>query len=215
MREKIIIIGAGGHARSVIDIVKENDEFELEGCIDNMYPNLKSINGMPEIPVIGNDNNIEEFFKRGIKHFFVAIGDNSLRNKLFDKMINMGYEPVNIISNTARISKKSYIGNGVCIMHGAVINVNSKIEDNVIINTNSSIDHDCLIEKGVHIAPGASISGYVNIGEGTLIGTGTSIIDKISIGKWSVIGGGSVVVNDIESNVVAYGVPARIVNKEK
>jgi len=205
--DKLIIIGAGGHARSVVDIALQNADYEIVGCID---PAPGEVLGKP---VIGSDNDLEAFFTRGIRLIFVAIGSNSLRHKLFNHALSVGFEPVNVISRYAAISPHAHLGKGICIMAGAVINVNTVIDDNSIINTRCSIDHDCHIGKSSHIAPGVTLSGTVKSGEGVHIGTGASVIDGITIGDWAYVGGGAVVVKDIPSGVMAYGVPARVIRE--
>jgi UDP-perosamine 4-acetyltransferase len=205
--EKLIILGAGGHARSVMDILLQNNDFEIIGCID------PSSSEVLDQPVIGNDNDLEALYLRGIKKIFVAIGDNHLRDRLFKKVESIGFQPINVISRHAMISPRANLGKGICIMAGAVINVNTVIEDNTIINTHCSIDHDCDIGRSAHIAPGVALSGTVKIGTGVQVGTGASVIDGITIGDWAFIGGGAAVVSDIPEGVLAYGVPARIIRK--
>lgn len=206
---KVIICGAGGHARSVLDIALKIKEIDVIGCIDTLFPKVVQVPLMSDIPVIGTDEDLPNFYEQGIRHIFFAIGDNGLRKKLYTRAIEIGFEPVNIISQFAIISPRAKLGKGICIMPGAIINVNTVIGDNCIINTRCSIDHDCNVGANCHIAPGVAISGYVTIGEGAHIGTGSSVIDKINIGSWSYIGGGSAVVKDINNNMLAYGVPAR------
>lgn len=212
---KLIVVGAGGHARSVLDIALQNGNFSEVVCLDSAYPKKKQVEGLEEIQIIGTDSDLEPLYHQGYRNIFVALGDNKLRHKLFYRVCSIGYEPVNIISCYAVISPKVKLGKGICIMAGAVINVNTTIEDNCIINTHSSIDHDCYISESCHIAPGVTFSGNVNVGEGTWIGTGTSAIDNISIGSWSFVGAGSVIVNDLESSTLYYGVPAKKVKSFK
>lgn len=212
-REKLIVIGAGGHARSVIDIILQNGNYDIVGCVDSVYPDVVELPGMKEIPIIGNDDNLEELYSSGIKNIFIAIGNNSLRAKLYKKSINIGFNSVTIISKNAVVSPKAVIGKGTCVMPGAVINVNCCIGDNCIVNTNCSLDHDCLVRNHCHIAPGAAISGTVVLGEFVQIGTGASVIDAMTIGSGSFVGAGSVVVKNIPERVLVYGVPAKIIRK--
>ncbi len=204
---KLIFLGAGGHARSVMDIALQNGDYGIVGCIDPSPGEVLSV------PVIGTDNDLENVFAQGIRHIFVAIGDNRLRHKLFNRILEIGFDPVNIISRHTIISPRAHLGKGICVMAGVVINVNTVIEDNCIINTHCSIDHDCNIGKSSHIAPGVAMSGTVKIGEGVHIGTGASVIDRITIGEWSYVGGGAAVVKNIPSRVMAYGVPARVIRQ--
>ncbi|MCQ4726147.1 acetyltransferase [Anaerotignum faecicola] len=189
-KEKLIVVGAGGHARSVIDIILQNNEYDLIGCIDKSYGTANTVSGMDDIPIIGNDDMLEEFFISGVKNIFVAIGENKLRDKIFKKVSDIGFNAVNVISRRAYISERAKLKKGICVMAGACINVNTVIEDNCIINTNSSIDHDCRIGRSVHIAPGAAISGTVSIGDYTHIGTGVNVIDNVVVGINTFVGGG-------------------------
>jgi UDP-perosamine 4-acetyltransferase len=205
--EKLIILGTGGHARSVMDILLQNADFDIVGCIG---PESSEVLGQP---VIGNDNDLRHIFSKGIWNIFVAIGDNHLRNMLFQKVTSIGFRPINVVSQFAMISPRVELGVGICIMAGAVINVATTIRDNCIINTRCSIDHNCSIGRSSHIAPGVTLSGTVRIGEGVHIGTGSCVIDGITIGDWAYIGGGATVVKDIPAGVLAYGVPAKIIRK--
>ena len=209
MSNNLLVIGAGGHARSVLDIVLQNGVYSKIACLDSSWPNLKHVEGIEEVPVIGTDSDMESFYYSGFRHIFIALGNNKLRHKLFRQAVSFGYEPVNIISRYSIISPRVQIGKGICIMAGAVININTVIENNCIINTRCSIDHDCYIMESCHIAPGVTLSGYVKVGEGAWIGTGTSVIDKISIGEWSFVGSGAVVIESLEPNTLYYGVPAK------
>lgn len=206
----MIIVGAGGHARSVLDILIENDEYDILGCLDPVYSEEKQILCMEGINVIGTDEDMKRFFDSGCRHIFIAIGNPKIRKRLYEKAVAMGYKPVNAISQYARISRYARIGFGNCVMAGAVINVNCRIGNACIINTNSSLDHDCRVSDYVHVAPGVAVSGTTTIGEGTHIGTNAAVIDGITIGQWSYIGAGAAVVKDIPDSVMAYGVPARI-----
>lgn len=209
MKNKVVIIGAGGHARSVIDIILQNKQYEVAGCIDDPEKYGGFLEGIPGIPILGDDAVLEKVYASGIKYAFVAIGNNATRKKLFDQIIETGFTLINVVSNYAHISPFAHIGRGTCVMAGAIINVNADIGDNCIINTNCSIDHDCIVESHCHIAPGVAMSGTVHVGELTQIGTGASIIDKISIGAGSFVGAGAVVVDNIEDGILAHGIPAK------
>lgn len=215
MKDKAIIIGAGGHARSIADILFQNNEYEIVGCIDRLFGVQDYVEGFPEIPIIGNDNMISEVYNKGVGCAIVALGNNRLRKKLYNNILSIGYKPINAISKYAHISSRAVVGQGVCVMAGASINVNARIGNNCIINTNCSIDHDCDVQDHCHIAPGVAMSGTVFVGELTQIGTGACVIDGINIGKQSFVGAGSVVVNDIPNGVLAYGVPARIIKNNE
>ncbi len=206
MKNDLIIIGAGGHAKVIIDILKKNKDYNVLGCIDKEKDKL-----IIDVPVIGDDNDLAKLYSKGVKYAFVALGSNKVRKKLSEDLLKIGYELINVISKDSIVSDNVKLGKGIAIMPGAIINIESTIEDGAIVNTGATVDHDCLIGPYVHIAPGCNIAGCVKVGEGSFLGVGSCVIDRISIGDWVTIGGGAAVVNDIESNCTVVGVPARII----
>lgn len=215
MKPKLLVVGAGGHARSVLDIALQNAEYELVGVIDPLYGTQTHMTSMENIPIIGTDAMLPDFLRQGISHIFIAIGENGLRKKLYEKAVAMGFHCINLVSQYAVLSKSVKLGHGVCVMAGAVLNVNTVIGDNSIINTNCSIDHDCTVGNHCHIAPGVAVSGTVSIGDSVQIGTGACVIDGIQIEENSFIGAGAAVVTRIPANVLAVGVPAKVIKKRK
>lgn len=215
MKEKLIILGAGGHARSVLDILLSQGEFDVVGCVAATSDGCRTVPGMASVPILGNDSILRDLYAAGIQRIFIALGDNRLRAERFAFVRSIGFQPVNIISAYAYVSKTVRLGTGICVMPGAVLNVNTTVGDNTIINTRCSVDHDCVIGSSVHLAPGTTLSGTVRVGDGTQIGTGACVIDGITIGEWSLIGAGSAVVRDIGSHTVAYGVPAKKIRNHK
>ncbi len=213
MMEDIILIGGGGHCKSVIDSISKSKEYNIIGILDLHDKVGDEILG---IKVIGTDDKLEYYYKSGIKNAFLtvgSIGDTRLRRKLYSMTLNIGYSFPNVIDNTAIVSDKVKIGHGNFIGKGVIINASTKIENNCIINTGAIIEHDCHIESFCHIAPGTTISGNVVIGENTHIGANSTIIQNIEIGRDSVIGAGSVVIRNIGNNIKAYGNPCKEVKK--
>ena len=204
---KIVVIGAGGHARSVCDILLSLGEHEIIGLID---PSAQV--GFFDIPVLGDDNLLVSIINENrAEGAFVALGSNKVRKKMMQKVVDLGYKVVSVISPYSVVSRFASIGNGTVVMPGAIINANSTIGQGCIINTNSSIDHDDMVCDYCHIAPGATICGAVSIGESTFIGAGARIIDKINIGSNVMLGAGAVAISDIPSCCTAVGIPARII----
>lgn len=207
--EDIILIGGGGHCKSVIDSIYKLRKYNIVGILDLVNKVGSEVNG---VKVIGTDDKLEYYYKNGVKNAFLtvgSIGDTQLRKKLYSILMNIGYKFPNIIDNTAILGEKVEMGHGNFIGKGTIINTGTKIYNNCIINTGTIIEHDCKIESFCHIAPGTTISGNVNIGEDTHIGTNSTIIQDIKIGKNTIIGAGSVVVRNIVSNVKAYGNPCK------
>ncbi|WP_251555325.1 acetyltransferase [Neobacillus muris] len=205
MKEQVVIVGNGGHAKVIIDLLNSSSQFEIIGCTSSSSKGTYTAG----VPIIGDDTILPQLFDQGIKHAFIAIGDNQIRKKLFEKLKQLHFEFVNAISPFSYIAPSVSLGTGIAVMPGAVINTDSKIKDNVIINTGSTIDHDNVIEEHAHIAPGSHLAGHVTVGEGAFIGTGTKIIPEITIGQWSIAGAGSVIIRNVESHTKVAGVPAK------
>lgn len=208
MESKVVMLGAGGHARSVMDIALTECGYEFAGCLSG--GGERDVLG---VPVIGGDELLERLYADGVRKFFVALGDNQLRKKLFDRCIGLGMEPVNIVSRSAQVSGFAKLGRGVCVLRGAVAHTNVVLGDNCIVNTKASLDHDCVVGSHCHISVGVSICGGVLVGEGTLVAPGAVVRDGVAIGAGSVVGMGAVVTKDIPAGVVAYGVPAKVVQE--
>lgn len=210
--EKIIIVGAGGHARVICDILHHHiyKNIEVVAFIDNVVPTEKE--EIMGLPVLGDHSLIPEMIdNEEIKGFIVGVGDNRLRTQYFSDLKNFGLEPINAVHSTAHIASDAKIGAGIVIGAGAIIATESKIEDNSIINTGVIVEHEDVIEKNVHIAPGSIIAGRVKIEEGTFIGAGSIVKDYCTIGKKVIVGAGSVVIENLPDNVVVVGVPAKII----
>src|SRR4030066_1795075 len=206
---KVVIVGSGGHAKVIMDILSSSKDYELVGCTSADLT-LREVMG---IPVLGDDSILPQLFAEGIKYAFVAIGDNRKREEFSNYVTRAGFELINAISLYSYISYTVKLGKGIAIMPGAVINACAVIQNNAIINTGATIDHDCLIGAGCHIAPGCHIAGNVRIGQGSFFGVGCKVIPKITIGEWSIIGAGAVVVNDLPGYSLALGAPAKVVKK--
>lgn len=204
--EKVVILGASGHARSVADIIIQNSEYEIIGLVAN-----SNESGFWGIPVIGDDSCLEILHKQGVNFAFVAIGQNKIRKMLSSKLIKMGYHLINAISKDAIISPHAKLGCGVAVMPGAILNAEANIGDGCIINTNASIDHDDIVGAYTHIAPGCAISGSTRIGEGCFLGTGTRVIDSIIIEDNVTVGAGSVVIRNIKKDSKVVGVPTHYI----
>lgn len=213
MNKKILLVGGGGHCKSVLDSLIELEQFSEIGIIDKKENIGKKILG---VPIIGCDDDLPEFFTHGYKYAFVtigSIGNPKLRIKLFNKLNEIGFKIPNIIDHSAVVSRHVKIETGIFVGKNAIINAGSNIKNGVIINTSAIIEHDCVISEFVHIAPGGVLSGEVRIGDNTHVGANSVVKQQLKIGSDSIIGIGSVVLKDIEDNIVAYGNPCKGVRK--
>ena len=186
---KIILIGGGGHCKSVIDVIEQEARFEIAGIIDKPELLGTKILGYP---VIGNDSDIEILAKK-YKYALVTVGQIKsplLRIKLFDLAAKAGFTLPSIVSPLAHASKHSKIGNGTVVMHHAIINANVSIGNNCIINSKALIEHDCSISNN-HISTNATINGEVKIGSKCFIGSNVTVKDNTTIEENSFIKAGT------------------------
>lgn len=206
MKKNVILIGAGGYSKSVLDSLN-TAEYQMFAFIDERK-DLKEHLGFP---VIGNDfcdiNNKNDYV------YFVSIGNNERRKIWFDKLIENKLEIINVIDETAIISKKAEIGIGCFVGKMAIINSCSSIGDNTIINTKSLIEHGCTVGDHVNISTGSIINGDVIVGNGSTLYSGTVVIGQKRVGSWTITGAGTIVTKDLPDNVLAVGVPAKIVKR--
>lgn len=210
----VIGLGAGGHAKVVIEILNQYNGYEISGLLD-ANPDLWGEKVMG-ISVLGDDNYLNSLYDRGIRHAFIGIGstgDTSIRRQLFEKAQERGFEIISAIHPQSTISPSAELGRGATIMPGAIINSFAKLGDNVIVNSGAIVEHDCTIGNHVHIATGAVIASTVEIGEGSHIGAGSTIRQSITIGHGVIVGAGSAVVTDISDDLVVGGIPAKILRE--
>ncbi len=210
---KILIIGAGGHGRVILDILSHLYSFEVMGFLDD-DPGVKGkyIDGKP---VLGSTaDSIKVRSQSGADSAVIAIGNNAIRAAIFERFENEGFEMPFIIHPQAIISRNAKMGNGVIIMPGVTVNTGARIGRNVCINTGATVDHDCVIDDHAHIYPGANLAGGVHIGRLSYVGTNAAINPYISIGENSFIGSGAAVVEDMPADVVAVGVPAKVIKNK-
>jgi UDP-perosamine 4-acetyltransferase len=206
--ESVVVIGTGGHAKVVIELIRAEGKYRITGCTGLTAGGFV----LDDVPILGTDSALPAVLARGVKKAFVAIGDNRLRVVLLAQVLEIGFELINAISPHAVISPSATLGKGIAIMAGAVINASAQIRDGVIINTNASVDHDCYLSEGVHVGPGSALAGNIEIGRESFLGAGTCVVPGIRIGSRAIIGAGAVVIRDIPDEVTAVGVPARVVS---
>ncbi len=210
MNEKgIILLGGGGHAKVLIDLIKTSTKYALQGILD---PQLKAGSSIAGVSVLGKDTLLEELYKDGAMMACMGIGSiraNTNRKNLFIKAKEIGYTFPNLIHNSSVVSEEAVISEGVQIMAGAILQAGSQAGENTIINTRAIIEHDCIIGKHAHICSGTVLSGGCIVDEGAFIGAGATVKQGIRIGRGCVIGAGSVVVDNVPDRVTVKGVPAK------
>ena len=214
--KKIVIIGArkDGHAKVVLEIILAEKKYKVVGFIDDdLYnKNIKIRN----IPVVGRTEQLHELKKKyRLYGGIAAIGNNSIRRNLAEKIKTTGLNLINAIHPTVHIDSDVIYGEGNYFGQGVIIITGTKIGNCVNIHTGATIDHDNTIEDGANIGPGSHTAGRVKICRDAFIGTGTSVIPDIIIGEGTIVGAGSVIIRNIAPFTKVVGNPARIIGKSK
>lgn len=200
----IIVIGAGGHAKVVIDALQCAGETVLGVTISNDDEALRHV---LDVPVLGKDVVIEEHDAKQIR-LANGVGGKG-REQVFKNMKRRGYQFCQVIHPSAVIAKSSRFGEGVQVMAGAVIQPMVTVGDNSLINSGASVDHDCIISDHVHIAPGCALCGEVRVGDRCHIGAGSTVIEGLTIEPDVFVAAGATVCEHMPSGVCIGGTPAR------
>jgi sugar O-acyltransferase (sialic acid O-acetyltransferase NeuD family) len=207
----IVIIGSSGHAKVIIDIVQQEGKYKIVGLLDCYRKLNEQTLGYS---VLGKEEDLPELINiHSITGAIVAIGDNFIRSKVVSHVREICPDLlfVSAIHPNSSIGIDVTIGEGTVIMAGVSINPCCSVGLFCILNTNSSLDHDSIMEDFSSLAPNVTTGGNCRIGEYSAIGIGTVLIHGVHIGKQSIIGAASLVMKSIESFVVAYGTPAKVI----
>lgn len=199
--DKIILVGAGGHARSCIDVLEMSGNFSVAGLIEKDKINNNDTLGYP---IIGTDGDLQNL-RQNYDNALITVGQiksAETRSRLFKLLNQLNYSLPFIISPTGYVSKHAKIGEGTIVMHNTIVNANARIGKNCIINNKALIEHDAIIGDHSHIATGAIVNGEVIVGRKCFIGSGAVVGQAVSIGNNCVIGAGAVVKKDIEPDQV-------------
>jgi sugar O-acyltransferase (sialic acid O-acetyltransferase NeuD family) len=208
--KKAVIWGASGFALVVSDIIRLRKEFELAGYLDDINPERKGERFCNSV-ILGGREQLEKLAEAGIKNIILGFGDCKGRLELTGLLKARGFSLLSAIHPGAVIPEDVQLGQGLMVGAGVVIDPFVKVGESCVINRGALIGHESNIQDCVNIAPGVNIGGRVSIGKGSFLGIGSTVINNIKIGTNVVIGAGSVVVKDIPDNVVAYGIPAKVI----
>jgi sugar O-acyltransferase (sialic acid O-acetyltransferase NeuD family) len=195
MKKELIVIGAGGHAASCIDVIEEEATYKIVGLVDN-DSSLKNLKGYA---FMGNDEDLKNL-RKNYENAFIAIGQMKSHKKrlnLYKNLKELKYNLPNIISPNSYTSKRSKIGKGTIVMHGCIINSGVNIGENCIINSMSLLEHDVSIGNNCHISTNVKINGNCIIGSNTFIGSGSVIKENTKIKADSYLKMFSRIVDDI------------------
>ena len=199
--KQIVLVGGGGHCKVVIDAIRLSGDYQIYGIVD---PGISKGEVILGVPVLGNDDILEDIFKKGVNTAFVTVGstgDSSLRIKLYERLKDIGFILPVIVHPKTVISQNIEIQEGTFIAASVTVNAGTKIGRNTILNTSCSIDHDCVVGDHVHIAPGVILSAGIVIGDRTHVGTGTKVANYIRIGKDCMICMGEVITGNVPDRI--------------
>lgn len=203
--EKIVLLGCGGHAKSVVDTIECQGFYKIIGFIDNSRKDFFEYRGYR---IIGTDDDLEKLYRSGISNAFVCIGymgKGGVREKLYHKLKSIGFSIPVIADPTSIIAGDVIIKEGAFIGKRTVVNAGAEIGELAILNTGAIIEHECVVEEYSHVAVGAVLCGNVRVGSCSFIGAGSTVIQGIKIGASVIIGAGSTVIRNVEDGRKAVG----------
>jgi sugar O-acyltransferase (sialic acid O-acetyltransferase NeuD family) len=206
LTDRKVVVGAGGHARVVMDAllsVVDNQNAYVFADDDAALHGVEMLG----VAVLGSAS---QLIQLGTS-FHVAVGNNQIREMLFNRLVHVGGVPFAVTHPRACVSQFANIVRGSFVAAHAVVAPAALIGMGVIINHSAVVDHDCSVGDFSHVAPGASLAGGVVLGRGVLIGAGARVLPGITIGANAVVGAGAVITADVSPNAKVVGVPGRIV----
>ena len=199
MRKNLILIGAGGHARSCIDVIEQEGKFKITGIVGLERELGLQVNGYE---VIATDKDLSTLIGKA-QFALIALGQISspdARISLYQRALKARFELASVVSPSAYVSPSVQIGKGTIVMHGAIINAGVRVGRNCIINSKALLEHDTQVLDNCHISTGTILNGGVIVEEGCFIGSGAIVKEGVSIGERSVVGMGSQLRTNLSAN---------------
>jgi sugar O-acyltransferase (sialic acid O-acetyltransferase NeuD family) len=207
---KCVVLGAGGHAKVVIDALLESGAAIVDCIIDADIRRWGT--DLWGIPIIGGEDQLADLPSLGVTHFVIGVGtvgNFAARINLCRLSVAHHLIPLRVIHPSAVCSTRAKIRAGTVVFAGSVINADASVGEYAIINTGAIVEHDCLIGDHSHIATGAKLAGNVCVGAAAMIGAGAVVKQGVSIGDGALVGAGAVVIRDVEPGSTVAGVPAK------
>lgn len=210
---RVIGLGAGGHAKVVIETLRAAGGHDVAGLLDPRRELWGTT--VLGVPVLGGDDELERQYD-GVTRVFIGLGgaaDTRPRRRLYELARSHRFGVVSAVHPAATISPSARLGPGATVLAGAVVNADATLGEHVLVNTSAIVEHDCTVGSHAHVASGACLASGVDVGEGAHVGAGATVVQGVSIGVGAVVGAGAVVVRDVEPGTVVVGVPAGVLRK--
>jgi sugar O-acyltransferase (sialic acid O-acetyltransferase NeuD family) len=205
----IVGLGAGTHAKSVLEAIRSAGEFEVAALLDDDDARAGGeLLGFP----ISRAGELAQLRGDGVVHAFVGvagIADTSGREAVFERLVAAGFQLPPIVHASAVVSPWAELGRGAQVLAGAIVNAGAQIRDGAIVNTGAIVEHDCRIGAHAHVAPGARLAGLASVGQAAHVGIGAVVIEGVQLGARALVGAGAVVIRDVPAGARVVGVPAR------
>lgn len=208
----LIVIGAGGHARVLLDLLHRLGREVLALTDHDPACHGKQVEGML---VQGGDEIVFQHAPDTVRlvNGVGSIAQPTTRQQVYERFVRKGYQFETLVHPCASVARSAELGPGAQVMAHATIQPGARLGQNVLINTHASIDHDCVLGDHVHVAPGATLSGNVTVGPTSHLGAGATVIQGLRLGQRVLVGAGAVVVQSVDDGVTVVGVPARPVKQ--
>jgi sugar O-acyltransferase (sialic acid O-acetyltransferase NeuD family) len=214
--KKIVIIGAGGFGREVLDIIDACNQVEeiyepLGFIVDPQYSTPGTI--INNKPILGGFDWLEKHADE--IYVTCAVGPSHLRYQLIQRATELNCRFINLIHPSAIMTRWVTMGAGVIITAGCIMTNQIQIGNHVHVNLDCTVGHNAILQDFVTLAPGVHVSGNVTLGTGCYVGTGANIIEKLKIGDWSIIGAGSAIIGNILPNTTVVGIPGKVIKERE
>lgn len=202
--EKIVVLGMGGHAKSLTDVLERQQAYEIAGYVVN---DVSSVKEGCSYPILGSDSDLERIYRSGITNAAVGVGylgKSDLRERLWSMLKRIGFRLPVVCDPSAIIADSGQIGEGSFIGKGAIVNVNASVGKMCIVNTGAILEHDCQVGDFSHISVGTVLCGEVTVGKSVFVGANATVVQCLSIGDGSVVGAGTTIRKNVKANCITW-----------